>query len=191
MSGITAVGFFLFSTFFSFVIFGLWLRIALRYFKVSSLNPLSQMIYSMTNPIVNPVNEILKLKHQPQIRYDYVAFGVLVAVEFIKIICLSLLVFHTIVPIGIIIIYVLADLIIQPCDLMFYAILIRVVMSYANPGWQHPLADILRTLTEPLYNLGRRIVPNISGFDFAPIVISIILKMISLFITYSLPLRLL
>lgn len=191
MSGITAVGFFLFSTFFSFVIFSLWLRIALRYFKVSSLNPLSQMIYSMTNPIVNPVNQILKLKHQPKVRYDWVAFGVLVAVECIKIICLSLLVFHTIVPFGIIIVYVAADLIVQPCDLMFYAILIRVVMSYANPGWQHPLADILRLLTEPLYNLGRRIIPNVSGFDFSPFVMSIILKIISLFITYSLPLRLL
>ena len=71
-------------------------------------------------------------------------------------------------PILFILLYVLADLIIQPCNLLFYAIIIRVIMSYANPGWQHPLADFLRLLTEPLLILGRKIIPDISGFDFSP-----------------------
>ena len=191
MSAITAVGYFLISTFFGLVIFSLWLRIALRYFKVSSLNPFSQMIYAATNLLVNPINQLLKFKNQPGIRYDWTAFGVLITIEFLKIICISLLHFHALIPFLFLVIYVLADLIIQPLDLLVYAILIRVVMSYANPGWRHPIADFLRLLTEPLLILGRRVVPDVSGFDFSPFIVLIILKIITLFISYSLPWRLL
>lgn len=191
MSGFTAVGFFLTSLFFGVIIFTLWLRIALRYLRVSTLNPFSRLIHSVTDPIVRPFNLLFKQKYHPGQKYDWMAFCVLVLVELIKIICLSLILFHAIIPFVYLILYVLADLIIQPCDLLFYAILIRVIMSYVNPGWQHPIADFLRLLTEPLLILGRKIVPDISGFDFSPFIIMIILKVITLFISASLPWRLL
>lgn len=191
MSGITAVSYFLISLVFSLVISTLWLRIALRYFKISHLNVFSQLIYSVTNPIVNPVNILLRLKPKPHIAFDWTAFGVLILIEAIKILLLGLLTYQILIPIIYLVIFVIADLIIQPCDLLFYAILIRVVLSYVNPGLVHPILDFLRVVTEPLLKLGRRVVPDISGFDFSPFIMMVILKIISLFITYSLPLRLL
>ncbi len=190
MSGLTAVGFFLVTLLFSLIIFSLWLRIALRYLRVSPLSAFGRLIHSVTNPIVNPLNSLFKIKYKPGQKYDWVAIGVLVVMEIIKITCLSLLVFHAVLPIPYLILFVLADLIIQPCDLLFYAILFRVIMSFVNPGWQSPIADFLKLLTDPLLRLGRRIVPDISGFDFSPFIIMIILKVITLFITASLPLRL-
>ena len=92
---------------------------------------------------------------------------------------------------GILLAYLLADLIIQPCDMLFFAILIRVIMSFVDPNWQGPIADCLRIVTEPLLKLGRKIVPNISGFDFSPFIILMILKVITLFINANLPWRLL
>lgn len=191
MSGFTAVGFFLISLIFGLIIFGLWVRIALRYLRVSSLTPFSQLISSITDPVVKPFNVLFKQKYKPGQKYDWMTFAVLIPVELIKIIILSLLVFHALIPIPFIVLYLFADLIIQPCNLLFYAVLIRVIMSYANPRWQHPMADFLRLLTEPLLILGRRIIPNISGFDFSPIVIMILLKIITLFISASLPWNLL
>ena len=190
MSGLLAVVYFLISLLFSSIIFTLWIRIALRYFRVSTLSPFSQLIYTFTNPLVNPFNKLLNQKYQPKQKYDWVAFGVLILVEVIKIACLSLVMYNTLLPFLYFIVYVLADVIIQPCDLLFYAILIRVIMSFANPGWQHPLSNFLRLVTEPLLSIGRRIVPDISGFDFSPFIIMIILKIITLFISYSLPWRL-
>lgn len=187
MSGFTVVGFFLVSLFFNLIIFTLWLRIALRYLRISSLSPFSQLIHTLTNPVISPVNTLLKLRYESKNRYDWTAFAFLIVVELLKITMLSLLAFHTLMPLLWIVIYVLADLIVQPCDLLFYAILIRVLMSFVNPGWQHPLADFLRVLTEPLLILGRRIIPDISGFDFSPFIIMIILKVITLFISASLP----
>jgi len=187
MSGFTAVGFFLASLFFSLIIYAFWIRIALRYFRVSSLTSFSQLIYTITSPIINPINKLCRLKYTPGQKYDWTAFAVLLVIEIIKIICLSLLAFHQVIPVLAIVIYVLADLIIQPCNILFYAILIRVIMSYTNPGLQNPILDFLRILTEPLLRLGRRIVPDISGFDFSPFIMMIILKVITLFISASLP----
>lgn len=191
MSSFTAVGFFLTSLVFGLAIFALWLRIALRYFRVSSLTPFGRLIYGVTEPVVGPLNSLFGLKQQPGQRYDWMAFAVLIFVELIKIICLSLLAFHQLIPFLLLLVYVLADLIIQPCDLLFYVILIRVIMSYVNPGWHNPTADFLRMISEPLLIKGRKIVPDIAGFDFSPFIIMILLKIITLFISASLPGRLL
>jgi YggT family protein len=191
MSGFTAVGFFLVSLFFSLIIFVLWLRLSLRFLRVSLLNPLSHLAHTLTDPVVNPLYSLFKQKYVPSQKYDWIAFAVLVFVEFLKVICLCLLMYQTLFPFIYVIIYVLADLIIQPCTLLFYALLIRVIMSYLNPNWQHPVAHYLYLLTEPLLNLGRKIIPNISGFDFSPFIIMIILKIITLFIGASLPWQLL
>lgn len=191
MSGFTAVGYFLVSVLFSLIIFSLWIRISLRYLRISPLTPFGQLVYTITDPMVRPLLLLSRQEYKAGQKYDWIAFATLIIVELIKIICLSLLAFHAIMPIILLIIYILADLIIQPCNILFFAILIRVVMSYANPQWQHPLADYLRILTEPLLILGRKIIPDISGFDFSPIIIMIILKVITLFISASLPWNLL
>lgn len=191
MSGLTAVGLFVVSLLFSLLIFTIWLRMALRYFRISALTPLSQLVHTITDPLVNPIQQLLKQKAKPGQKYDVATIIALVLVEIIKILLISLIAFHTIMPIGYFLIYVIADLIIQPCDLLFFAILIRVIMSFVNPAWNGPIADVLRILTEPILKYGRRFFPNISGFDFSPFLILMVLKVITLFINASLPWRLL
>lgn len=191
MSGLTAVVFFLTSLVFSLLIFSLWVRIALRYVRMSALSPFSRLISTITDPLIKPLTFLFKRKYTPGQRYDKLAFIMLVLVELIKIICFSLLVLHTLMPLFFIVVYVLADLIIQPCNLLFYAILTRVIMSYVNPYWQHPVADFLRLVTEPLLIWARKIIPDIAGFDFSPLILMVLLKIITLFITASLPLNIL
>lgn len=191
MSGFITVGYFLVGLFFNLVLFALWVRIALRYFRISSLNPFSRLVYTLTNPVMVPLHFILRYKDQAKQKYDWPALIMILLVELLKVIILSLIVFKTLLPLPYTMLYVLADFIIQPCNLLFYALLIRVIMSYVNPQWNHPLADFLRVLTQPLIILGRKIIPDISGFDFAPLLMLVLLKVITLFIQSSLPLPLL
>jgi YggT family protein len=191
MSGLTSVGLFIISSFFSLLLLSMWIRMALRYFHISSLNPISQLVDTVTGRLVNPVQSLLKLKPQPRKHYDLATVIVLVFLELLKIALISLLVFHSIMPLAYFLIYMLADLIVQPCDFLFFAVLIRVIMSFVNPAWHGPIPDLLRTLTDPLLKFGRKIIPDISGFDFSPYIILMILKIITLFINSSLPWRLL
>ena len=190
MIGLIAVGYFLFTVFFSLLTFVLWTRIALRYFHVSSLHPVSQAITGLTNPIITPIAHLLSLTKTRSSRYDWPCFLLLIVVEFIKFMLIFPLFFGAMLPWIFVPIYIVADLIVQPCDLLFYAVVIRVIMSWVNPRWQHPLADILRLVTEPLFRLGRRIIPDISGFDFSPFLVMILLKVITRFISASLPMQL-
>ena len=190
MSGLIAVGYFLFALFFSLLAFLLWARIALRYFRISPLHPISRNILSLSNPIIMPLAHMFGAPKRPLSRYDWPCFCVLVIVELLKFVAIGALFLGAKLPLSFVPLYTLADLIVQPCNLLFYAIIIRVIMSWINPTWRHPAVDLLRTITEPLLRLGRLIVPDISGFDFSPFVIMIILKLITIFISASLPLHL-
>jgi YggT family protein len=191
MSGLIAVGYFLISLLFDVILFTLWTRVALRYLRISSLNPFSRLIYTLTNPIIGPLYSLFRYKDIAKQRYDWPVLIIIFLVEILKVVILCYVVFQALFPFVYILLYALADFIIQPCNLLFFAILIRVIMSYINPFWNHPIADFLRALTEPLLILGRKIIPDISGFDFSPFIMMIILKVITLFINASLPLRLL
>lgn len=190
MSGLIAVGYFLFALFFSLLSFILWARIGLHYFRISSLHPISQTIARLTNPIISPINHLFGINKKHYSRYDWPCFSILVIVELLKFIAIGALFLGAMLPWTFLPLYTLADLIVQPCNLLFYAIIIRVVMSWINPRWHHPLADLIRKVTDPSLHLGRRIIPDISGFDFSPYIMLIILKVITLFISNSLPLAL-
>jgi YggT family protein len=192
MSGLITVGYFLFNLIFSFAAFILLVRLALRYFRVSSLHPISQAINKTTNPIVMPLDKVFITNKTPTkkprlSRYDWACFCVLVLIELLKFAGIDLLFLGAKLPWALIPLYVLADLIVQSCNLLFYALIIRVVMSWVNPMWQHPISDILRLITDPLLRLGRRVIPDISGFDFSPYLVLVILKVITLFISAEMP----
>ncbi|MBA2649929.1 MAG: YggT family protein [Legionella sp.] len=189
MAALFAVGYFLISSLFGLIIVFLWLRIALHYCRISSLNAFYQLIHKLTNPIVEPINFLFK-QTKLNVKYDWSSFGVLVLVEFLKVVCLSLLVLKTMLPFITTVLTVALDLIVQPLDLLFYALLIRVILQFANPNWNHPFGPFLFAITEPLFNIGRRLISPISGFDFSPFVMMLILKIISLALSNILPGRL-
>lgn len=189
-SGTVAVGYFLFAFFFSLATFVLWTRIALRYFRISMIHPMSLSINKITHPIIKPFAPMFENKMRLS-RYDWPCFFVLVLIELLKFIVLGVLLVGAKLPWSFVPVYTLADLIIQPCNLLFYAVIIRVVMSWFNLHWRNPIADILMIITEPLLRWGRHIMPVISGIDCSPMLILLILKIIPLFINASLPLDLL
>lgn len=185
MSGFITVGYFLLSVFFSLLIFVLWIRLGLRYFRVSSLHPWSQSIHALTATLVKPLNYLFKSSNTRLTRYDWACFTTLIIVELLKWTILNLLFLNQPLSLISVTINTLADLIIEPCNLLFYAILIRIIMSWINPHWRNPLADIIYLITEPLLKWARRALPSIYGIDFSPFLIIIGLKAITLFITTS------
>lgn len=191
MAGFISVGYFLLSLFFSLILLVFWLRLFLRYYRVSLLHPAGKLIYQVTDPLIKPLEALLVQKNTPLPRYDWLCLCYIIVLEALKCLLFALLFYQVSLSLGSLLLYVIAALIIEPCNLLFYALLIRVILSWLNPMWQkHPAADLLKIITNPLIRMGHRIIPNTSGFDFAPFVMMIILKVIVLFITASLPLPL-
>lgn len=191
MSGFGTVGYFLVSVVFGFVTFALWLQLGLQYFRISTLHPISQMVAKLTEPMLTPVTKLLQIRQTRNQRYDWVCFGLLVAVVWVKYLLISLLYFGHVSIWSFTAIYTVADLIIQPCDILFYALLIRIVMSWVNPNWQHPISTVIFMITEPMLQPVRQRIPALSGLDFSPFLVLIALKVITLFVSASLPFHLL
>lgn len=190
MSGLISVSSFLFSLITSLLIFVLWMRIALRYFHVSTLHPMSQMVIKITAPLTTPLNTCCAYLHLSLKQYDWSCLVLIIFIEVIKYLVIGLLYLDAMLSWKLIIALTFADLIIEPCTLLFYAIIIRVIMSWVSPHWQHPIADLILLVTDPLLTPLRKRLPVLSGFDFSPLVAIVILKAITLFISASLPLHL-
>ena len=187
MSGLITVGYFLFTLLFSVITFFLWIRFALRYFRISSLHPISQTIDRLTYLLVKPLQGLFKSSNMRSNRYDWPCLTVLVIAELLKFSLFNLLALGTLPFIPLLVLHTLAELIVEPCNLLFYAILIRVVISWVNPHWRNPLAEVLYTFTEPMLRLARGMIPVFSGIDFSPFILMTLLKIITLFIGASLP----
>jgi len=64
--------------------------------------------------------------------------------------------------------------------LLFITLLIlaRVLMSWVNVDPYHPVAQFIYQTTEPLLKPVRDALPPVAGFDFSPIVVLIIIRII-------------
>ncbi len=185
MNGLISMIYFLATTLFNVVIFALWIRLALRATHISSLHPMSQMIQSITNPFIAPISTLLSYFRIKSRHIDWACLLVLLVVECLKFIFLGFLLFQLLLPITVLLIYVLADLIIQPCDLLFYALLIRVVINWFDWRVQNPFMDVVRAITNPLLRLGYKIIPTFNGFDFVPFALILFVKSLEIWVTHT------
>ncbi|MDF1756900.1 MAG: YggT family protein [Legionellaceae bacterium] len=190
MEGVIAAGYFIFTLIFGVLTFTLWLRFVLRYLRISSMHPISQLVLKLTNPVIRPVSKLANQNTKRLNRYDWPCFAVLVIAEIIKFTLIGLIFFGQMLPFILLILYPIADLIIQPLNLLFYAIFIRVIMSWINPNWQNPLNDLLAIVTEPVLRPIQKRIPPISGFDFSPFIVLVLIKVVTVFVGSALPMHL-
>jgi YggT family protein len=58
-------------------------------------------------------------------------------------------------------------------DVFIYAIIIRVVLSWVNPGSANPMAILIDRLTDPIMAPVQQRLPAIGGLDLSPIAVTI------------------
>jgi YggT family protein len=182
MAAMHNVALFIVNFFFSLCIFVVLLRIFLQFFRANSSNPICQMTAKMTNPIVLPLRKML-----PRLNFiDLSSVLLLFFIEIMKFIILALL---QGVSIGILLILLLSftDMLLQVIDLFFYAIIIRVLLSWFNSPNTMILAEIVYMLSEPILAPIRRRLPPMNGFDLSPILAFVLLNIMSIIIRSYLP----
>lgn len=187
MISLAPVGYFLITTLFSLITFVLWGRLFIRYFSISRFSPLSQSIYQLTNPVIAPIQQHLFHGAGSRGFYDWACLALLTCCELLKFTCLNLFFFTNSLPFIYVVLLTLVDLILQLCNIFFYAILIRVVMSWFNPDWHNSFASVLIAVTEPPLRMIRRVLPDFGMIDLSPLIAIVALKVIELFVLGLLP----
>jgi YggT family protein len=70
-----------------------------------------------------------------------------------------------------------ADLVDFVLLLFFVLVLARVVISLVNADSYHPIVPLVIQVTEPVLKPFRRLLPNIAGLDFSPMVALLVIML--------------
>ena len=166
-------GLFLVQTLFNLYLFVLLIRLILHFQRADYYNPVIQLVIKLTAPLIKPLNKFI-----PDIKgVELSTIFVLLVVEAIKLLCIIGLQGGGFPNFLGLLIWAVADIVNQLINLYFFAIIIRVILSWLGRGVVNPLTSILYLITEPLMAPAKRLVPAIGGFDLSPLVVLILLQL--------------
>jgi YggT family protein len=163
MNPLNNAGIYLINTLFDLYIFVWLVRLVLVAMRVHYVNPVSQIVIRLTQPIAIRLRRVL-----PNFRQIELASVVMVlALELLKYALLGILVVGMPNLVGLLIV-AMADALIAIVHLFFYAIILQAIMSWFNPGYS-PFGQILDSLTAPIMRPFHRLIPPMGGLDISPI----------------------
>lgn len=156
---------FLIDTIFSLYLFALVLRFLFQWSGADYQNPLSQFLIRITHPPLKFLRRFI-----PSFGHiDTAALALMLALQMLSD-SLIFLIQGGLPSLGFVAIWSLAQLLELVLNVYFYAILIRAVLSWIGPTAYNPAVSLLYSLTEPLLQASRRLLPASGGMDFSPII---------------------
>lgn len=169
--------FYLVSTLFEIYLLIVMLRIMLQAVRADFYNPISQLIWQLTQPIVRPLQRVLPKWRQ----YDTAAVVVLLAVAIIYVLVVTALLGYGINVLGAVG-YAVLKLVVLTLNLYTFSLVIQAILSWVGPGVNNPAGSILWSINEPLLRPVRRVIPPFSGLDLSPLVVIVLLQFVKLLI---------
>ncbi|MBK8636913.1 MAG: YggT family protein [Chromatiaceae bacterium] len=144
------------------------LRFLLQLTKADFYNPISQFVVKVTSPVLMPLRRFIPGFRGMDISSLVLAWLVQTAVLFL----VGILAGLGLASIGAVI-WSIPALVELTIDVFIYAIIIRVVLSWVNPGSANPIAILIDRLTDPIMAPVQQRLPTIGGLDLSPIAVTI------------------
>ena len=171
---------FIVKTFIDLYILAYVLRLILQWARADFYNPFSQFIVRATNPLVIPGRRILpaigRLDTATLVAIFLLELGAILILRWLDAGMLGL-------PPKYVALWTLMRTAVAFINLFFFAILIRVLLSWVSPGTHSPVTAIIWSITEPVMAPVRRLIPPMGGFDFSPILILVGLQALRMLIS--------
>lgn len=184
-SNFSNAGVFLISALINMYVMVLLLRLILPFVRANFYNPISQFIVTLTDPVIKPLRRFIP-------SYQKIDLPVLLLLFVIQLLKLSLLFLVTRGMLGNFVgvaVWAVGDTMDQLTTMLFYAIIIRIILSWLAMGGYmgaSPLQEILFLITEPVLAPFRRIIPQIQGIDLSPLAALLSIKVVEIIAIYPL-----
>ena len=154
----------------------LLLRFLLQLMRADFYNPVAQALVKITQPVVGPLQSIIPRTGRISLAtliVTIVAQALLIALVFV----LSGYGWPNLLKL---IPWSLIGLAAQLLDILFFAVLGGIILSWVAPQSRHPATLLLWQITEPVMAPVRRMLPALGGLDFSPIVVFILIQLIEM-----------
>lgn len=177
-SGATDALIFIVQTLAQLYLIVLILRLVMPWLGASFHNPVAQAILKLTSPLIVPIRRILP----PIGRLDTATMLVAFAIQYLTVLLIAVV---RKLPTGILEISVTSaiKLLVLTLNVFVFAIFIRVILSWVNPGGYNPIIALIDSLTEPVLRPFRRLVPSLGGIDLSPIFAIVLLTAAGIFLS--------
>ena len=163
---------FLIDTLFSLYILAVLLRFLLQWCGADFYNPISQFLVKITHPPLRILRRFV-----PSIgRIDTSSLVLMLGLQMLSDFSILLLKGVTI-NIGALAILSLTQLISLLLNVLVFSVFARAMLSWMNPGAFSAASSILATLTEPLLDICRKVIPNLGGIDLSPLAALMLLQL--------------
>ena len=172
MNSLNAAGLYLISTLFDLYLIVMSVRLILAWERASSVNPVTNFIVKITQPVIGPLRRIIP----PIGKLELATLVFILFFEAIKFLVISALFMG--VPSAVLLIILSIEATIKLIlNTFFFAIILFAILSWIHTG-PSPIAYVLQQLSEPILRPLRRVIPLVSGFDITPIPALIILQLL-------------
>ena len=163
---------FLIDTLFSLYILAVLLRFLLQWCGADFYNPISQFLVKVTHPPLKIMRRFV-----PSIgKIDTSSLVLVLTLQMLSDFSILLLKGVSI-NIGALTILSITQLISLLINVLVFAVFARALLSWVNPGTFNAAASILATLTEPLLELCRKVIPSLGGIDLSPLAALLLLQL--------------
>ena len=163
---------FLIDTLFSLYILAVLLRFLLQWCGADFYNPISQFLVKVTHPPLKILRRFV-----PSIgKIDTSSLVLVLTLQMLSDFSILLLKGVTI-NIGALTILSITQLISLLINVLVFAVFARALLSWVNPGTFNAAASILATLTEPLLDICRKVIPSLGGIDLSPLAALLLLQL--------------
>lgn len=157
------------------------LRVWLQLVRADFYNPLSQFIVKVSNPLVIPFRRIIPSLGGIDLPTIILAYLV-AAISLIIITLVNSGTIDIVLSLYLGLIYLIK----QTGMLLFIVMLVMALMSWVVQGY-NPTQMIFHQLTAPVLAPIRRLVPSIGGLDLSVVIVFLLLNVINILLTNSLP----
>lgn len=148
----------------SLYVMAVMLRFLLQWCGADFYNPISQFLVKATQPPLR----LLRRYVPPVGKIDTSSLVLMLALQMLANFSIALLQGATL-GIGALTVIALIELINLLFNVFIFSIIARAVLSWLNPGRYDAASSILYSLTEPVLNLFRRMIPDMGGIDLSPL----------------------
>ncbi|WP_223460574.1 MULTISPECIES: YggT family protein [Pseudomonas] len=149
------------------------LRFILQLVRANFYNPLCQFIVKATQPLLKPLRRFI-----PSMFGLDMSSLVLALIVQIVLMAVILLLKGFQVDLLLLVPWALIALFSLFLNVLFYAMIISVILSWVAPGSHNPGAELVAQITEPVLAPFRRIIPNLGGLDISPIFAFIVIQLL-------------
>jgi YggT family protein len=156
----------------------LWLPLVHADFR----NPVAQGVLRLTSPLIIPVRRFV-----PSVgRLDTAVILVVYLIQFLVLMLLMTIAQREIIPLHLAL-HSALELCMLSLNLFFFAIMIRIILSWIAPNTYNPVSAIASNLAEPVLRPFRRLIPSLGGLDISPIFAIVMLKASEIYLQSLIP----